>query len=194
MSIDELPMADRLAYGKDREDQIRKCLNERHNYNLFPASFAEDCAEKTDCWHVGKSGHRFRCAIKARISKSDILAVLREPFYGLSDEDTMIGRDIKYEYLLYITLSPDEKTIRVARGDRTHQIYNEMWDEWVEKSGFIDIVKYNRKLMLCSEKHPGCQLWFHRDRWHGRPKVLGFIPPGYLKEGKEIQYYPLPSK
>ena len=189
-NIDSLNITKRLAYGKEKEDQVRKCLNEtKVGYNLFPANFLEDCKEKTDCWQVSGTGKQSRCAIKARATKNDILAAIRDPFYGENHADTKMGRDILYEYLLYITLSPDEKTIRVASGKKCHTIYNEMWTEWVSKK--IEINNLNcTKLILKSELHPTCELWLHRDRRSGKPKILGFIPPTYLVEGKEIAYYP----
>lgn len=189
-NIDEMGIKERLQYGKDKEDLVRKCLNEHYpHFNLQPASFVEDCKDKTDCWQV-KGDKKSRCAIKVRATKNDILACLWEPFHGVGDPDTRRGRDMVNEYFLYITLSKNEEFIRVALGKRVHQIYNEIWDEWIA-AGDIDVAKASTpKLLLCSDKHPGCQLWLHRDRHNGRPKVLGFIPPTYLKEGKEIKFYP----
>jgi hypothetical protein len=43
--------------------------------------------------------------------------------------------------------------------------------------------------LLRSEKHEGCEIWLHFDRFDGHPKLLGFIPPSILKEGKEIKYH-----
>lgn len=97
--IDSKPVSVRVSYGKEKEDQIMKCLNEKyasHGYNLVPSSFFEDCKEKTDCWQLTKSGKKYRSAIKARVSKNDILVAMRDPFYGVNDPETVIGRDVRW--------------------------------------------------------------------------------------------------
>jgi hypothetical protein len=194
MTIDTMSFQERVVYGKAKEDQIRKCLNENYEgFNLQAATFSEDCEDKTDCWQVEGEEKR-RVAIKVRATKQDILACLWEPFWGTMDKRTKRGRDMLTEYAWYITLSPDEKTIRVALGSVLHKIYNEMWGEWLAKVGdMCDHIKSEqlyKKKILASVKHPDCELWLHRDRKNNRPKVLGFIPPSYLKEGEEINYYP----
>lgn len=193
MEVDSLPIQQRVLYGKTKEDEVRRCLNESYKvFNLQPSSFVEDCKEKTDCWHVTAAGVAHRCAIKVRTRKKDILAAIRDPFFGLHHEDTRVGRDMLQEYLLYITLSPDESVIRVATGRATHRIYNEIFEEWIEQDGDINPLmrpKYP-KCLLHSERHPGCELWLHYDRRDGHPKILGFIPPSYLTEGKQIKYFP----
>lgn len=197
--IDSKPTSVRVNYGKEKEDQVMKCLNERyasHGYNLVPSSFFEDCKEKTDCWQLTKSGKKYRSAIKARVSKNDILVAMRDPFYGVNDPDTVIGRDVLVEYFQYITLSKDGETIRVANGRVIHQMCNVLWEEFLEKVGDIKLTEppYNNgkavKIMT-SAVYPGCELWLHHDRWKGQPKILGFIPPSILKEGKEIKYHKL---
>ena len=199
MSIDSQPTMDRVNYGKEKEGQVLKCLNDHysdHGYNLVPGTFFEDCKEKTDCWQLTKNGKRFRSAIKARVSKNDILVAMCDPFYGVNHESTKIGRDVLTEYFQYITLSKDGETIRVANGKVIHQICGVLWEEFLENVGDIDICKspYNsaRAIRLMpSIVYPGCELWLHHDRWDGHPKILGFIPPNILKVGKEIKYHKL---
>lgn len=197
--MDELHPQDRVAFGKVKEEQVLKCLNEHyahHGYNLVPGSFFEDCKEKTDCWQLTKTGKRLRSAIKARVSKNDILVALRDPFYGVKHDGTVIGRDVLMEYFQYITLSKDGETIRVANGKVIHQMCDVLWEEFLERVVDIDVSKppYNTaraiKLMT-SSVYPGCELWLHHDRWDGHPKILGFIPPSILKEGKEIKFHKL---
>jgi len=196
-TIDSQAPGARVSYGKEKEELVIKCLNENyasHGYNLVPGSFFEDCQEKTDCWQVTKSGKRYRSAIKARVSKNDILVAIRDPFYGVNHAETVVGRDVLVEYFQYITLSKDGTVIRVANGKVIHQMCNVLWEEFLEKVGDVDMTKhpYNKarpaKLMT-SEIYPGCELWLHYDRWKGQPKVLGFIPPDILKVGKEIKYH-----
>lgn len=197
MAIDSLPTAARVSYGKEKEELVMKCLNEHyadHGYNLVPGSFFEDCSEKTDCWQLTKSGKKYRSAIKARVSKNDILVAMRDPFYGVKDDETVIGRDVLVEYFQYITLSQDGGTIRVANGKVIHQMCNVLWEEFLEKVGDIDISKppYNKgrpAKIMTSGVYPGCELWLHYDRWKGQPKILGFIPPGVLKPNKEIKFH-----
>lgn len=197
MSIDSMPTQSRVSYGKEKEDQVIKCLNENYSdmgYNLVPGSFMEDCNEKTDCWQITASGKKLRSAIKARVSKNDILVAMRDPFYGNSHPETKIGRDVLYEYFQYITLSQDGETIRVASGKSIHKICNQIWDEWMQEAGDIDMSShpYNKARpinLLKSKSKPGCELWLHYDRWKGQPKILGFIPPSILKENKEIKYH-----
>jgi len=197
--IDSQPTSVRVNYGKEKEGQVMKCLNEHyasHGYNLVPGSFFEDCKEKTDCWQMTKSGKKYRSAIKARVSKNDILVAMRDPFYGVNHDETVIGRDVLVEYFQYITLSQDGGTIRVANGRVIHQMCNVLWEEFLEKVGDIDLKKspYNNGKavkVMTSGVYPGCELWLHHDRWKGQPKILGFIPPSILKEGKEIKFHKL---
>lgn len=199
MTIDSMPTKARVNYGKEKEGQVMKCLNDNYShlgYNLVPGSFYEDCSEKTDCWQLTPSGKKLRSAIKARVSKNDILVAIRDPFYGVNNEETKIGRDVLYEYFQYITLSQDGQTIRVASGKAIHKICKNLWEEFISLVGDIDMTKhpYNKARpmnLLRSEIHSGCELWLHYDRWKGQPKILGFIPPSILKEGKEIKYHKL---
>jgi hypothetical protein len=143
-----------------------------------------------------KSGKRFRSAIKARVSKNDILVAMRDPFYGINHEGTKIGRDVLMEYFQYITLSQDGETIRVANGKVIHQVCGVLWEEFLEKVGDIDVTKppylsARAMKIMDSSVYPGCQLWLHHDRWDGHPKILGFIPTNILKVGKEIKYHKL---
>lgn len=197
MFIDSSPTIDRVNYGKEKEEQILKCLNEHyssHGYNLVAGTFFEDCKEKTDCWQLTKTGRRYRSAIKARVSKNDILVAMRDPFYGNEHEETQIGRDMQFEYFQYITLSKDESTIRVARGKTIHKICGILWEEFLDNVGDVNMTvhPYNKARphkLLSSEVYPGCEIWLHYDRWKGQPKILGFIPPTLLKEGKEIKFH-----
>lgn len=197
MNIDSKPTMTRVNYGKEKEGQIMRCLNENyahHGYNLVPGTFFEDCVEKTDCWQISKNGTKLRSAIKTRVSKNDILIAFRDPFYGVANAETIIGRDVLYEYFQYITLSKDGSIIRVANGKTIHRIANELWDEFLQDIGDVDFSKhpYNKarpNRLLQSQKNPGCELWLHFDRWGGQPKILGFVPPSNLVENKEIKYH-----
>lgn len=202
MAIDSRPTSERVKYGTDLETDIINCLNNDyadHGYNLMPSSFFEDCTEKTDCWQVAKDGKKYRSAIKARVSKNDILVAIRDPFYGVIHEDTLIGRDVVTEYFQYITLSKDGETIRVANGKTIHKICLDLWNEFIESVGDLDMFShpYNKAKpvrVLNSNNYPGCEFWLHYDRWKGTPKILGFIPPSLLKENKEIKYHKLLRK
>jgi len=197
MLLDAMHASARVAYGLEKEDQIRECLNTHYGhlgYDLLPSSQYEDTNEKTDCWQKGKADKRLRSAIKVRVSKNDILVALRDPFYGFEHEDTKVGRDVLYEYFQYITLSKDEELIRVASGKVIHKISLDLIQEILDTIGDINIKKspYNKGVpvkVLSSEKHSNCEVWLHYDRKSGRPKLLGFIPPALLKENKEIKYH-----
>lgn len=195
--IDSSPTQVRVNFGREKEDQIIRCLNTHYHhlgYNLVPGSFVEDCKEKTDCWQISASGKKHRSAIKARVSKNDILVAMRDPFYGVNHKDTVVGRDMLYEYFQYITLSKDGETIRVASGKVIHKMSKILWEEFLEKVGDINFAKspYNNKVpkkLMSSGVYPGCEMWLHYDRWKGQPKILGFIPPSILKVGKEIKLH-----
>ena len=195
MGIDSQPVKARVEYGKQIEEKIMKCLNENYSgYNLIPGTSNEDCKEKTDCWQVFKNGKKCRVAIKARVSKNDILICARDPFYGFDNEKTKIGRDVLIKYDLYITLSKDENIIRVANGNVIHKIYNVLWEELLESRKDDDInkspyVSTRSSRLLASQAYPGCEVWFHRDRFSGNPKILVFVPPSSLKVGKEIKFH-----
>lgn len=199
MTLDEMAPKERVSFGKEKEDVILNCLNKHyksHGYNLIPGTSMQDRKEKTDCWQVTPSGKKLRSAIKARVSKNDILVAMRDPFYGVKNEETVVGRDVLYEYFQYITLSKDGETIRVANGKVIHKICEDLWQEFLDKVGDIDLSKspYNSRpsmKILSSEKYPGCELWLHKDKWSYKPKILGFIPPSTLKENKEIKFHKL---
>lgn len=199
MGVDALPIQDRLKYGQEKEEKVRKCLNENYVFNLVKSSRTEDMSQKTDCWHVNMHGDRFRVAIKAREAKADaekqrkyndILVELYKPFYGMNSPNNKVGRDMKFEYHWYISLSSDGGVIRVANGQRVHEICNDMWKEWLAQDITPCAAGRWKFPLLFSETHPTCELWMHRDAYDHKPKVLGFIPPGYLKEWKkEIEYF-----
>lgn len=197
IQLDAKSSAYRYKVGKTIEEEVINCLNthySHHNYNLVPSSDKEDRKEKVDCWQKLPNGELLPSAIKARFSKNDILVAMRDPFYGFDHEDTTIGRDMLREYFQYITLSPDQTTIRVASGKRIHAICEHLWKELKAKNLDIKMNEppYNKGKavkLLCSEKYEGCEIWLHFDRSSGRPKLLGFIPPSLLKENKEIKYH-----
>lgn len=196
-SLDSMPTSLRVKAGKEIESEVMDCLNTSYSkfgYDLIPSSTYEDTKEKTDCWQLTKSGKRVRSAIKGRFSKNDILIAMRDPFYGFEHEGTNVGRDVLYEYFQYITLSKDKETIRVASGKAIHTIYKSIWQELLDLKLDINMKEspYNKGWplkLLRSEKHEGCEIWLHFDRFDGHPKLLGFIPPSILKEGKEIKYH-----
>lgn len=192
------PAYERVAYGVEKESQIIECLNKYYSkdgYKLKPSSHVEDTKEKTDCWQETASGKFLRSAIKIRTTKNDILIALKDPFYGFNNEKTVTGRDVVLEYFQYITLSKDQKTIRVASGKLIHKISLKILDEAREIIGENDLDLKNGRFskraekILSSKSFPGCEVWFARDPASWRPKLLGFIPPNVLKEGKEIKYH-----
>lgn len=197
MQIDSQAPRARVDFGKTKEAQVISCLNTHyadHGYNLMPGSFVEDCKEKTDCWQVSKSNKKYRSAIKARVSKNDILIAMRDPFYGETNDKTVIGRDVLVEYFQYITLSKDGETIRVAKGKTIHTMCGILWEEFLDLVGDFDPTKppYNKNRpvkLMSSDIYKGCEIWLHFDRWKGQPKILGFIPPEILKVGKEIKFH-----
>lgn len=196
-NIDSKPAYQRVAYGIEKENQVINCLNEHYakaGYNLVPSTHLEDTKEKIDCWQKTKSGKLLRSAIKIRTTKNDILIALRDPFYGFNHNDTVIGRDVLVDYSMYITLSKDQKVIRVASGKKIHKISLNLLEETKEVIGESNLEDFSFKdkasaRILSSKKHPKCEVWFHRDRKSWKPKLLGFIPPSILKEGKEIKYH-----
>lgn len=192
MSVNTLATKDRVRIGKEKETEIFDWLVEQCNYPLKPSSFHEDCNEKTDCWLIPKSGKPLRCAIKARMPKKkeydDILVALRDPYYGENDSRTVVGRDVKVEYDgAYFCLSNDGVTIRAVHGPTMHQIAVDLWEEVAPKVKAGVKTDRNNVLLLRSEKHPGCQVWFTRDAHDNHPKILGFIPPKYLKSLKKLK-------
>lgn len=192
------PTYERVAYGIEKESQIIECLNNfyaNEGYKLKPSSHVEDTKEKTDCWQETASGKFLRSAIKIRTTKNDILIALKDPFYGFNNEKTVTGRDVLIEYFQYITLSKDEKTIRVASGKLIHKISLNILEEARNVIGEKDLdlkkAPFSKRAekILVSKIHPGCEVWYTRDPASWKPKLLGFIPPGTLKTGKEIKYH-----
>jgi hypothetical protein len=195
--MNNLAVKERVVIGKEHEEACLKCLRERYNYNFLKSTPQEDRNEKTDCWLVSKDGKKSRCAIKARVKKdgtledkkTDILVSLRDPFYGVSDPETKVGRDMQYEYSIYISIIKGE--IRMVNGKRAHEICNELLEEFMLlKRDFIPERKgYSPKLVLSSEKMPGCQVWLNYDARSKIPKLLAFIPPCFLNNKKEIKIH-----
>jgi len=185
--IDNKHISERVAFGKAEEDKIIWCMAE-HGFTLEKSSHKEDCKDKIDAWHVAKNGKRNKCAIKVRKGdkeKNDILIAVRDPWYGEEDERTKIGRDVITEYAFYITRNPEKTKIRVTNGKVISKIVNDMLAE-------LKISNWNlneKNNVMVSSNYQGCQLRYHRDAWKGHPKILGFINPIYLKEGKEIVFY-----
>lgn len=186
-----------MAIGKDWESRITNCLINHYNYNLQESSFNEDCKEKTDRWYVTKSGKKLRCAVKVRLDKNgnieqkkkDILIALRDPYYGVTNEKTVIGRDVLFEYFMYISMADGQ--IRVVNGKSIKNITNLLWQEFLEKhSKFVPAsTGFGGKLILQSEKVQNCQIWLHHDSRSRHPKLLAFVPPHIFETSKEIKYH-----
>jgi hypothetical protein len=194
--MNSLSISERVKIGKSWEDRIRIYLN-NNGYNLHESTFYEDCREKTDCWTVAKSGKPLRCAIKVRLnskeelesSKTDILSSLFDPFYGFDSPDNIVGRDMKYEYFMYVSVI--KGMIRVVNGKTVHKINNAMWNEFLESNILTNIKPfgYGAKLVLSSKIYKKCQIWLHYDAKSRKPKLLSFIDPKVLIEGKEIKFH-----
>lgn len=195
--MDKLHVGERVAIGRDWESKITNCLTKYYGYKLLDSSFHEDCREKTDCWFVSSSGVQHRCAVKVRLDKNgnleqkkkDILIALRDPFYGIDSPKTIIGRDVLYEYAMYISMA--DNYIRVVNGKSINKITNLIWQEYVEE--FADFVPqlsgYGARLMLNSKSVPRAQIWLHHDKRSRHPKLLGFIPPDILKSPSQIKLH-----
>jgi hypothetical protein len=195
--MDHLATKERVVIGKGWEDFSRIDLNENYGYNLQESTFHEDCKEKTDCWLITKSGNPLRCAIKVRLNneglletkKTDILVSLYDPFFGIDHPDTKIGRDMIYDYALYISVI--SQLHRVAKGKVVKNICNNML---VEGSELVSKLKPQfrgkyPKIIFDSSTHFRCQIWLHYDAKTGIPKLLGFVNPKALKVNKEIKYH-----
>lgn len=178
MRYDEYDIKTRVARGKSEEAKCLECLR-NYGWVLENANSKEDRFEKTDAfWIDPETKERHRIAVKVRDTKNDILVAVRDPWFGLDHPNTVMGRDVKYEYKYYITRSVDKTKLRIASGKRIHQIIDEMMKEAEES---------NWKFPLNSNLHLGCQLRYHVDRYSGLPKILGFVNPNYL-EADEIMY------
>lgn len=179
LPIDAQPPAVRVKVGKKDEDNVVKCLNKHYDWKLEKATFKEDTCQKTDCFQVNESGDRLPVQIKTRVTGDDFLVSLYEPYYGIDDSRTEIGRDVKQKYYCYVCLSKDRKTIRVVKGTLLKKIVNSLIKQWKTKG--------------CPLPHSfknTCEFRWHRDRWSGKPKVLCFIPPDVFKKSKkEIQLF-----
>ena len=196
MGLNELSPQTRVKKGKKVEDDICECLNKHYGFNLVRSSHSDDTRKKIDRYEVTKDGRRIPVQVKGRFSGKDILYDLYEPYCGIGDPRTTIGRDhralTEYGVGIYICLSPlpdPEKTkgpifqtIRVVRGDSMRSLVAEIEKEWAESS---------HKLPFYSEKYQGCELKWHEDKWSGTPKVLCFINTDAFAENKDIKFYKL---
>lgn len=193
--MDHLPAYQRVEKGRSWENKIRNCLNTYEGYNLVESSHYEDCHEKTDCWQKTKSGKMLRAAIKVRLnkkgdldySKTDILVSLFDPFYGIDHPENKKGRDMVYEYSMYISVAKGD--IRVVKGVAVHSICNGLWDEYLSLGKVLNPKErgFGAKIVLQSDKYSGCQIWLNYDSKSGKPKLLAFIPPEFFKKNKEIK-------
>lgn len=183
LDINTKPTQVRVKAGRSVEDHVFRVLTERYGLPFSKGTSLEDMRDKID-WKYPLAGKDWPCAFKGRAKMSDILVAIRDPWGCRFDPENNVGRDMLRKYLYYITLSPDQKVIRMANGFRVHKICEEMWQELRD----IDYDIGPRK-PLRSKLHPGCELRYTVDGWKGHPKVLGFVPPGYLKTDKEIWYY-----
>jgi len=194
MSVDSLGVKSRVRLMLAEEELCIACLNRflsKKKQKLVPAGGYEDKVKKTDAFLVeigNETDVTKRCAIKVRTTTGkkknelydDILVAVRDPFYGLDHEKTKVGRDVTLDYHWYIVRDKEKTTLRVADGKEVHRIIDDMWEEWCDPK-FLGNV-------LSSKKHPGCQMRKHYDAHDGHPKILGFIPPTYLK--KDVFFVP----
>lgn len=195
--MDNLCVKDRVSIGKKEESNAINHMNVEYDLNLIPSTHYEDCCEKTDCWMKTKNGTLLRAAVKARLNKEgkleknrkDILVALYDPYYGIGNPNTKIGRDMLYEYALYISVISGQ--IRACKGEAIHRICKDLEREFVDRIG-NHIPKGSGKpvLLMRSYIHEGCQIWLHYDAKARHPKLLAFISPDALKLNKEIKIYP----
>lgn len=196
--MDALPTKARVKLGFKQEDRCFNYCNEELKFGLEESTENEDCIEKTDCWKTSKSGKKFRVAIKTRLDKDgklaknrkDILVALFDPYYGVGDPRTKVGRDMLYEYGMY--LSAISGQLRNANGKVIHNICSDLYKEFLERvKNYIPLERGSKpKHLMDSFIHDGCQIWLHYDAFDHHPKLLGFVSPDILVPKKEIIVYP----
>jgi hypothetical protein len=188
--LDARPTKQRVDDGIATENHVVRVLVEKYNFPLEDVSAHEDMVNKTDrLFRHPRSGRRDRVAVKSRDTQNDILVAVRDPWKGPNNPHEQIGRDMLVPYYLYITVSKDRKTIRVAHGKAIHDICNGMMEELAASGWCLD----GDCRIFDSERHRGCQLRYHIDRFYGHAKILAFIPPHCASLKNKIKYYKMLS-
>src|SRR5581483_271629 len=131
---DHYDFKQRLSIGKLKENQIADCLSKHYGFKLNEVSDKEDIYEKIDRHWVQEDGSVKKVQIKTRTKSSgnDILLDIFEPFFGIKNDKTKPGRDMKGSYDIYICLDKHEKVIRVIDGKRQKEVVEEVLQEWAD--------------------------------------------------------------
>lgn len=182
---DHLGYADRVDVNTVKEHLAVGCLNlhlAEKGQKLLISTEYENQIEKIDAFLTDLSGDKADksrpLAVKVRESLDDILVCHREPWYGPGDPRSKLGRDMCLVYHWYVSMNRAKTTLRIVNGEVVHRIIEDLWDEWVHKK----IDERPDIWVLSSTTHPGCQLRLHTDKKNSMRKILGFVPPSYLKK------------
>ena len=99
----------RYLVGKRIEESIIACLTEKYGFKIETAELKVDRDEKIDCFIIENETKK-ACQVKTRMGYSgkDLLVDVFEPFFGLDNPNTKIGRDHAGNYDYYVVLINDK--------------------------------------------------------------------------------------
>ncbi len=144
---------------------------------------------------------------KVRVSGHDLGIAYREPFCKFVDraynyflpadllephDGDKPGRDMEGKYHYFVCLAPDEKVIRIANANVIKPMVQAVIDRWLES----DFKVYSGNPFAHPE-YPGVQIRHVVDQGKDRsgrsrryPKIIVYVRPEILADGKEIIYIP----
>jgi hypothetical protein len=183
----------RYILGTHIEEWARETVNARLTKTIWSKTNKKaDCQEKRDWQAQGATGGTLYAQFKGRATGNDILVCAYQPFFGLEDERTKLGRDMMYNNIhYYVTYPPMSQHILVSRAADVKSACNKLVAELKRRDGdfpFYSKDQSDPQDPRKRERPACCQLRFKVEEGkgyrRGEGKVLAFLPPHLIPHQK----------
>lgn len=171
-SIASRSFEERVRIGKMYEAQMLQNLIGQ-GYKTKEATSHEDMIEKIDGYIVDAVDIPFQS--KYRETGSDIGLDIYEPWYGLGDPRTKLGRDSRGKAQLYLTQV--ETTLYLMSKAGLQAIVDRVMTEWKSLNFKFDFGDGIQRGTFNSRIYSGVQFKFKIDERSRVPKIMAYIPP-----------------
>jgi hypothetical protein len=172
-SIASRSFEERVRLGKQYEAQMLQNLI-GCGYQTKSATSREDMIEKIDGYIVD-SGTAIPFQSKYRETGSDIGLDIYEPWFGLDDPRTRLGRDSRGKAELYLTQV--ETTLYLMSKGGLKYVVDSVMNEWKDLNFKFDFGDGVQRGTFNSRIYSGVQFKFKIDERSGVPKIMAYIPP-----------------
>jgi hypothetical protein len=168
------PFDERLRLGKQCEAQMFENLR-TCGYFIREATTYQDKYDKIDGFLSGDGIDFYPFQSKYRQTGSDIGFDVYEPWFGLGDPKTRLGRDYRGKAHLYVTQVNDQLYVMSDSGLKL--LINDVLKEWKETGLKFDFGDGISRGTFNSRTFSGVQLKLKIDEHSHTPKIMAYIPP-----------------